>query len=236
MKAVFLCLLLLINLFPLGNAVAEDKTTTVMVYLCGSDLQEDACEDLMEMAEVEAGDTINLVVLAGGAGTWDIEDLKGGSRTLAVIRDGYYEVLEDWGPGSMGSPDCLEDFLRYGLTTYPADRTMAILWDHGAGSEGGNLLFAGDMQAAAKSKVSKIAPFMRGGANGSLRERAPWEEMFALGTIHLETNPLHTVKSLQADIPKGRLTVVTRYVCSVRKSPTDPMWTRRTAQLSSRTT
>ena len=137
MKAVFLCLLLLINLFPLGNAVAEDKTTTVMVYLCGSDLQEDACEDLMEMAEVEAGDTINLVVLAGGAGTWDIEDLKGGSRTLAVIRDGYYEVLEDWGPGSMGSPDCLEAFLRYGLTTYPADRTMAILWDHGAGSEGG---------------------------------------------------------------------------------------------------
>jgi hypothetical protein len=137
MKAVFLCLLLLINLFPLGNAVAEDNTTTVMVYLCGSDLQEDACEDLMEMAEVEAGDTINLVVLAGGAGTWDIEDLKGGSRTLAVIRDGYYEVLEDWGPGSMGSPDCLEDFLRYGLTTYPADRTMAILWDHGAGSEGG---------------------------------------------------------------------------------------------------
>ena len=28
---------------------------TVVFYLCGSDLQEDACEDLMEMAEVEAG-------------------------------------------------------------------------------------------------------------------------------------------------------------------------------------
>ncbi len=78
-----------------------------------------------------------------------------------------------------------------------------------AGSEGGNLLFTGDMQAAVKSKISKIAPFMRGGANCNLRQRASMDEMFALGTIHLETNSLHTVKPLQVDIPKGRLTVVT---------------------------
>ena len=78
-----------------------------------------------------------------------------------------------------------------------------------AGSEGGNLLFTGDMQAAVKSKISKIAPFMRGGANCNLRQRASMDEMFAFGTIHLETNSLHTVKPLQVDIPKGRLTVVT---------------------------
>ncbi|MBO5588572.1 MAG: ATP-binding cassette domain-containing protein, partial [Anaerovibrio sp.] len=78
-----------------------------------------------------------------------------------------------------------------------------------AGSEGGNLLFTGDMQAAVKSKISKIAPFMRGGANCNLRQRASMDELFAFGTIHLETNSLHTVKPLQVDIPKGRLTVVT---------------------------
>ncbi|WP_297964553.1 excinuclease ABC subunit UvrA [uncultured Anaerovibrio sp.] len=78
-----------------------------------------------------------------------------------------------------------------------------------AGSEGGNLLFTGEIQAAVKSKVSKIAPFMRGGANRNLRQCASMDEMFSLGTIHLETNSLHTVKPLQVDIPKGRLTVVT---------------------------
>ena len=137
MKAVLLCLALLICLLPLGNTVAEEENTTVLVYLCGTDLQEDACMDLVEMAEVEAGDAINLVVLAGGANSWEFEELQGGSRTLAVIRDGYFESLEDWGPGSMGSPDTLEAFLRYGLTEYPADRTVVILWNHGAGSEGG---------------------------------------------------------------------------------------------------
>lgn len=116
-----------------------------------------------------------------------------------------------------GLLDVIDSLLRDGNSVVLVDHDVHVL-QHAdymielgplAGSEGGNLLFAGDMQAAAKSKVSKIAPFMRGGANGSLRERAPWEEMFDLGTIHLETNPLHTVKPLQADIPKGRLTVVT---------------------------
>ena len=116
-----------------------------------------------------------------------------------------------------GLLDVIDSLLRDGNSVVLVDHDVHVL-QHAdymielgplAGSEGGNLLFAGDMQAAAKSKVSKIAPFMRGGANGSLRERAPWEEMFDFGTIHLETNPLHTVKPLQADIPKGRLTVVT---------------------------
>ena len=33
--------------------------------------------------------------------------------------------------------------------------------------------------------------------------------MFAEGGIHLSTGSIHTVKPLELDIPKGRLTVVT---------------------------
>ena len=137
MKKIIGFVLLLVLLFALGSVQAEGKTTTLLVYMCGTDLQDAGCEDLVEIAEVEAGDAINVVVLAGGAKEWDLEDLKGNRRTLAVIRDGYFEKLEDWGKASMGSPDSLEEFLRYGLKEYPADRTIAVLWDHGAGSEGG---------------------------------------------------------------------------------------------------
>lgn len=42
------------------------------------------------------------------------------------------------------------------------------------------------------------------------RKKASEQEMFSLGTIHLSTDAIHTVKPLEADIPKGRLTVVTR--------------------------
>ena len=137
MKKIIGFVWLLVLLFALGSVQAEGKTTTLLVYMCGTDLQDAGCEDLVEIAEVEAGDAINVVVLAGGAKEWDLEDLKGNRRTLAVIRDGYFEKLEDWGKASMGSPDSLEEFLRYGLKEYPADRTIAVLWDHGAGSEGG---------------------------------------------------------------------------------------------------
>ena len=70
MKKAMLLLILAAALCLLGSALAEEGTATVMVYLCGTDLQEDACQDLLEMAEVEAGDAINLVVLAGGMSGW----------------------------------------------------------------------------------------------------------------------------------------------------------------------
>ena len=116
-----------------------------------------------------------------------------------------------------GLLDVIDSLLRDGNTVVLVDHDVHVL-QHAdylielgplAGSEGGNLLFTGDMQAAVKSKISKIAPFMRGGANCNLRQRASMDELFAFGTIHLETNSLHTVKPLQVDIPKGRLTVVT---------------------------
>ena len=136
MKKLLFPVLLLAFVLALGCASAQ-QTTTVLVYLCGSDMQDAACVDVAEMAEVEAGDAINLVVLAGGSPSWDMEEFRGNSRTLAVIRNGYFEQVQDWGWASMGSPECLEEFLRFGLTRFPADRTIVILWDHGAGSGGG---------------------------------------------------------------------------------------------------
>ena len=42
-----------------------------------------------------------------------------------------------------------------------------------------------------------------------LRSCAEKEKLFTNGTIHLSTSQIHTVKPLEVDIPKGRLTVVT---------------------------
>ena len=137
MKKGFFCLLLVLAVMLAAGAALAGETTTLLVYMCGTDLQDAGCMDLVEMAEVEAGDAINVVVLAGGASEWDIEDLKGNTRNLAVIRDGYFEELEQWKQASMGSPESLKEFLEYGMTEYPADRMIVVLWDHGAGSEGG---------------------------------------------------------------------------------------------------
>ena len=136
MKKVICVTVMLLLALLIGCAAAEAETTTLLLYVCGTDLQSDACVDLAEIADVEAGDTINAVVLAG-AYEWDFDDLKGNTRNLAVIRDGYFEEVTDWGHKSMGSGESLQEFLEYGLKNYPADRTIVVLWDHGAGSEGG---------------------------------------------------------------------------------------------------
>ena len=125
-------------MLALCGAACANQTTTVLIYMCaGSDMQNAAQADLREITGAQAGDDVNVVILAGGAKRWSIGEFRNNTRTLAVIRDGSYIQTDDWGRKSMGSPESLREFLEYGLTQYPADRTMVILWNHGAGSGGG---------------------------------------------------------------------------------------------------
>ena len=58
-------------------------------------------------------------------------------------------------------------------------------------------------------KESMIGPFLAQTADMRIRKPIAREEIFALGKLHLSTDAIHTVKPLEIDIPKGRLTVVT---------------------------
>ena len=60
-----------------------------------------------------------------------------------------------------------------------------------------------------ENPASQIGPFLSGKAETVIRQCAERDRIFANGTIHLSTLQIHTVKPLEADIPKGRLTVVT---------------------------
>ena len=77
-----------------------------------------------------------------------------------------------------------------------------------AGASGGRVIAEGTIPQIAQNAASRIGPFLSG-KTGALRPQTPKEALFALGTIHLSTASLHTVKPLDVKIPKGRLTVVT---------------------------
>ena len=78
-----------------------------------------------------------------------------------------------------------------------------------AGSEGGTVIAQGSIEEIIRTKASKIAPFLTDEENVLTRKRAKGEELFANGTIRLETAPIHTVHGLTVEIPKGRMTAVT---------------------------
>ena len=78
-----------------------------------------------------------------------------------------------------------------------------------AGARGGHVIAQGTIPAMEANAASQIGPFLAGRAGVHARPRAAQAELFAQGRIHLSTGPLHTVKPLELDLPKGRLTVVT---------------------------
>ncbi|MBD5557179.1 MAG: excinuclease ABC subunit UvrA [Desulfovibrio sp.] len=78
----------------------------------------------------------------------------------------------------------------------------------GAGASGGDIIAQGTVAEIEKDPASRIGPFLAGEpvAEPKPRDSVP---LFAEGVIHLAIGAIHTVRPLEVDIPKGRLTVVT---------------------------
>lgn len=110
----------------------------------------------------------------------------------------------------------IEDLLGHGNSVVLVDHDARVLAaaDHlielgpGAGAKGGMLVSQGTVAEVAADPHSLIGPFFNG-KSVRVRERAVANDLFAHGRIHLATTPLHTVRALDLDIPKGRLVCVT---------------------------
>ncbi len=117
----------------------------------------------------------------------------------------------------VGLAGVMKDLIADGNSIVLVDHDVQILKESdwmiemgpGAGSSGGQVIAQGTLEDIGRCPDSKIGPFLAGRAGVSARKRAAESEMFAYGRIHISTAAIHTVKPLEVDIPKGRLTVVT---------------------------
>ena len=78
-----------------------------------------------------------------------------------------------------------------------------------AGAGGGQVIAEGTPKELGKDPSSRIGPFLAGKASVEKKDKTAKDQLFSEGTIRLSTDRIHTVKPLDADIPKGRLTAVT---------------------------
>ena len=74
-----------------------------------------------------------------------------------------------------------------------------------AGSQGGRLIAQGTPEALAKDSNSQIGRFLF--THEAAAAPDP-QSIFAQGAIHLSTGSIHTVRPLEVDIPRGKLTAV----------------------------
>ena len=115
----------------------------------------------------------------------------------------------------VGLNGVMHDLIRDGNSVLLVDHDTQILKEsdwlvemgRGAGADGGTVIAEGTIQDIAENEASVIGPYLSGAdINKSRPERKP---DFSDGVIHMETDPIHTVKPLTVDIPKHRLTVIT---------------------------
>ncbi len=78
-----------------------------------------------------------------------------------------------------------------------------------AGADGGTVITQGTIHEISENADSVIGPYLLETYESRVRKQIPSASMFDLGTIHMETSEIHTVKPLKIDIPKGRLTCIT---------------------------
>ena len=116
-------------------------TVTMMVYMCGTDLESRSrmgTMDLSEMLEATVSNPkLNLIVYTGGCKQWQNNVVSSSVNQVYQVRDGQLKLLGEDGTKAMTDPNTLVGFIRYCAQTFPANRNFLILWDHGGGSLSG---------------------------------------------------------------------------------------------------
>ena len=116
-------------------------TVTIMVYMCGTDLESRSgmgTADLREMLAAKFGDDVNLLVYTGGCRAWKNSQVSSSSNQVWQVKEGELICLRrDLGSVSMTKPEVLAEYIRWCAGEYPASRYELILWDHGGGSVSG---------------------------------------------------------------------------------------------------
>ncbi len=116
-------------------------TVTIMVYMCGTDLESKygmASSDLGEMAAANLGDKINLLVYTGGCKSWRTKGISNSTNQIyQVVSGGLKPLVKSDGQKVMTDPNTLSAYIKWCKSNYPADRYELIFWDHGGGSVSG---------------------------------------------------------------------------------------------------
>ena len=118
-----------------------NDTVTIMVYLCGTDLESRSgmgTSDLQEMIAANLGKKVNLLVYTGGCSSWRNSVVSSRvNQVYQVMEGGVKCLIKDAGTAAMTNPDNLASYIQWSAKNFPADRYELILWDHGGGSVSG---------------------------------------------------------------------------------------------------
>ncbi|MDR0951962.1 MAG: hypothetical protein LBM18_03475 [Oscillospiraceae bacterium] len=117
-----------------------EDLVTLMVYMCGSDLESaGGCGtlDIDEIIGADISEKLNIICMTGGANAWDNDYVNPNTNEVWRLTSDGPEYLGDLGLSDMGEGETLTGFINYSVENFPADRYMMVMWDHGGGTVNG---------------------------------------------------------------------------------------------------
>jgi Clostripain family. len=123
-----------------GENKKVPATTTVLIYMIGSDLescQGRATADINEIINAKSSPSTNIVLQSGGTSNWKNNWMTDGKTQRFFVEENNLKQIETLEQEKMTDAASLTNFIRWASATYPADRYILILWDHGDGTLGG---------------------------------------------------------------------------------------------------
>ena len=129
--ALLAVLLLIVTVPACAEAGQASKKATVMVYMCGSDLESEGAVATRVLGEMRASrfnlDEVNVVALLGGSTRWwsgyDSDKLN----VVQVDGSRYPSIVDQMEWASMGNPDTLSRFLDFCHENFPAEHNI-LTW------------------------------------------------------------------------------------------------------------
>ena len=113
---------------------------TIMLYLCGSNLESDygaASEDIAEVLAVNGQpDDVNILFETGGSTYWHNSQVDK-NKLCRFHADNKQLVLDEKvTKANMGAASTLSSYINWGMENYPAEKYGVILWNHGGALDG----------------------------------------------------------------------------------------------------
>nr|MCR5401746.1 hypothetical protein [Treponema sp.] len=110
---------------------------TVLVYLCGSDLESNYSEaiyDIKEMLKSKRDSNVNVLIQTGGAKKWHGFNISAKNNERLILTSSTAKKVYSEASRSMGQASTLSDFILWAKENYPAKKYILDFWNHGGGS------------------------------------------------------------------------------------------------------
>lgn len=131
MRKIFLALMIVAvtcsAVFAQAGDAAKKEWTFLLYFVPDEKIENSLIGNINAIAKVGSGKDLNIVLM------FDYASKK--PTTIYSVDRGGAKAVKEMGETNMGSPQVFYDFIKFGMTNYPARRYALIVNSHGSGWE-----------------------------------------------------------------------------------------------------